>query len=54
MKLVRGLFLVGGLAMIFASCATHRGESCPAYRTSVDVESTDDLAAESVVLEDVN
>lgn len=56
MKIVRTLFLIGGLGLLFASCGAHKGGTCPAYRT--DAGSTVDLdevaANEVLISEDLN
>lgn len=31
MKILKVLFLIGGLGVLFASCGSHRGTMCPAY-----------------------
>jgi len=56
MKIVRALFLIGGLGLLFASCGAHKGGTCPAYRTdagsSIDL---DEVAANDVIVaEDLN
>jgi len=33
MKILKVVFLVSGLGVIFSSCGAHRGTMCPAYAT---------------------
>ena len=56
MKVVKALFLIGGLGLLFASCGAHKGGTCPAYKTDAGTSvSADELATNSVILsEDLN
>ena len=55
MKILRALFLVGGLGVLFASCGAHKGGTCPAYKTDAGNINPDEIAAEQVELaEDIN
>lgn len=56
MKIVRTLFLVGGLGVLFASCGAHKGGTCPAYKTDAGSSiNPDEIALEQVdVREEIN
>ena len=36
MKILKVVFLVSGLGVIFSSCGAHRGTMCPAYAIDTD------------------
>ena len=56
MKIVRTLFLIGGLGLLFASCGAHKGGTCPAYKTDAGSSvNLDEVAANDAILsEDLN
>ena len=55
MKILRALFFVGGMGLLFASCGAHKGGTCPAYKTDAGNDiNPDELAVEQVDLGDLN
>lgn len=53
MKVLKQLLVVASFAVLFTACNTHKGQTCPAYRTSIDAPVQQDvaIAAEAVVVE---
>jgi hypothetical protein len=49
MKIVKTLFLIGGLSVLLASCGAHKGGTCPAYKTDTGASIDPDKVAENHV-----
>lgn len=53
MKVLRNLLAIAFLAGVVSSCNTHKGQTCPAYRTSIDapVQQNVAIAADEIAVE---